>query len=66
VRHSIVFIANTKVESVLEQNININKKKVLCDFTKVIGLCGLVVRVSGYRSRAPGSIPSVTRFSEKS
>jgi hypothetical protein len=28
-------------------------------------LCGLVVRVLGYRSRGPGSIPGVTRFSEK-
>jgi hypothetical protein len=28
-------------------------------------LCGLVHRVPGYRSRGTGSIPSVTRFSEK-
>jgi hypothetical protein len=28
-------------------------------------LCGLVVRVPGYRSRGPISIPSATRFSEK-
>jgi hypothetical protein len=28
-------------------------------------LCGLVVRVPGYRSRCPGSIPGGTRFSEK-
>jgi hypothetical protein len=28
-------------------------------------LCGLVVRVTGYRSRGPGSIPDATRFSEK-
>jgi hypothetical protein len=28
-------------------------------------LCGLVVRVSGYRSRGPSSIPGATRFSEK-
>jgi hypothetical protein len=28
-------------------------------------LYGLVVRVSGYRSRGPGSIPGATRFSEK-
>jgi hypothetical protein len=28
-------------------------------------LCGLVVRVPGYRSRGPGSIPGSTRFSEK-
>jgi hypothetical protein len=28
-------------------------------------LCGLVVRVPGYRSRGPGSIPGTTRFSEK-
>jgi hypothetical protein len=28
-------------------------------------LCGLVVRVSDYRSRGPGLIPGATRFSEK-
>jgi hypothetical protein len=28
-------------------------------------LCGLVVRVPGYRSRGLGSIPGATRFSEK-
>jgi hypothetical protein len=28
-------------------------------------LCGLVVRVTGYRSRGPGSILGATRFSEK-
>jgi hypothetical protein len=28
-------------------------------------LCGLVVRVPGYRSRGPGTISGATRFSEK-
>jgi hypothetical protein len=28
-------------------------------------LCGLVVRVPGYRSRGRGSIPGAARFSEK-
>jgi hypothetical protein len=28
-------------------------------------LCGLVVRVPGYRSRGSGSIPGATRFSEE-
>jgi hypothetical protein len=28
-------------------------------------LCGLVVRVPGYRSRSPGSIPGTTRFPEQ-
>jgi hypothetical protein len=28
-------------------------------------LCGLVVRVPGYSSGRPGSIPDATRFSEK-
>jgi hypothetical protein len=28
-------------------------------------LCGLVVRVTGYRSEGPVSIPGATRFSEK-
>jgi hypothetical protein len=33
--------------------------------TKLVRLCGLVVRVPGYRSRDPGSILSNTRFSKK-
>jgi hypothetical protein len=28
-------------------------------------LCDLVVRVPGYRSRSPGSVPGATRFSER-
>jgi hypothetical protein len=28
-------------------------------------LCGPVIRVPGYRSRGPGSIPGATRFSDK-
>jgi hypothetical protein len=32
---------------------------------KVDRLCDLVVRVTGYRSRDPGSNPGATRFSEK-
>jgi hypothetical protein len=28
-------------------------------------LCGLVIRIPGYRSKGPGSIPGTTRFSEK-
>jgi hypothetical protein len=32
---------------------------------KVDRPCVLVVRVPGYRSRGPGSIPGATRFSEK-
>jgi hypothetical protein len=31
----------------------------------ITSLCGLVVRITGYRSRGPGSTPGTTRFSEK-
>jgi hypothetical protein len=34
-------------------------------FHKWDRLCGLVVRIPGYRSRGPGSIPITTRFSEQ-
>jgi hypothetical protein len=34
-------------------------------WVKADHLCGLVVRVPGYRSRGPRSIPGATRFSEK-
>jgi hypothetical protein len=33
--------------------------------TQIDRLCGLVVRVPGYKSRGPGSIAGATRFSEK-
>jgi hypothetical protein len=33
------------------------------DHIKIDRLCGLMVRVLGYRSGGPGSIPGTTRFS---
>jgi hypothetical protein len=38
---------------------------VFCFEKKVDRLCGLVVRVIGYRSGGPGLIPGATRLSEK-
>jgi hypothetical protein len=35
------------------------------DVVTAYRLCGLVVRVPGYRFRGPDSIPGTTRFSEK-
>jgi hypothetical protein len=41
------------------------RKHILEIFFFVIDrLCGLVVRVPGYRSKGLGSIPGATRFSE--
>jgi hypothetical protein len=34
-------------------------------FPDLYRLCGLVVRVLGYKFGGPGSIPGTTRFSEK-
>jgi hypothetical protein len=63
-----------------ELEINYNKKKFefslhflhykklgyfMNSYLCVDRLCGLVVRVLGYRSGGPGSIPGTTRFSEK-
>jgi hypothetical protein len=39
--------------------------KFVLDIAELYRLCGLVVRVLGYRSGGPGSIPGTTRFSEK-
>jgi hypothetical protein len=40
--------------------------EVRTEFIYVVDrLRGLVVRVSGYRSKDPGSIPGATTFSEK-
>jgi hypothetical protein len=36
-----------------------------CDINIYDRLCGLVVRVPGYRSRGLGSFPCATRFFEK-
>jgi hypothetical protein len=35
--------------------------QILRDYALSFGLCGLVVRVLGYRSEGPGSIPGTTR-----
>jgi hypothetical protein len=47
-----------------------SKVAMIMNYTVIIynlhdRLCGLGVRVPGYRSRGPGSIPGATRFSEK-
>jgi hypothetical protein len=34
-------------------------------YSRDFSLCGVLVRVPGYRSRGPASIPGTTRFSEK-
>jgi hypothetical protein len=39
--------------------------EIYVDVCKIDRLCGIVVRVPGYRSRDPGSIPGTTRFSER-
>jgi hypothetical protein len=44
---------------------NITTRILITYSTKDDRLCGLVVRVLGYRSGGPGSIPGTTRFSEK-
>jgi hypothetical protein len=41
------------------------KNKVIANEDMRDRLCGLVVRVPGYRSKVPLSIPGATRFSEK-
>jgi hypothetical protein len=38
-----------------------NKLVIAFDFLPADRLCGLVVRVRGYRSGGPGSIPGTTR-----
>jgi hypothetical protein len=46
-------------ESVHELLLKIFQYSLACTKDR---LCGLVVRVSGYRFRGPGSIPGATRF----
>jgi hypothetical protein len=40
-------------------------KKIFTPYHLFDHLCSLVVRVPGYRSRGPGSIPGTTRIPEK-
>jgi hypothetical protein len=54
--------------SALQTYENVNAVKFINLATLKLGydhLCGLVVRVSGYKSRGTGSIPGATRFPEK-
>jgi hypothetical protein len=44
---------------------NVQTFVVLIYFIPYDRLCGLLVRVPGYRSRGPGSILGATTFSEK-
>jgi hypothetical protein len=46
---------------------SVERRYRTCVFFSLVswGLCGLLVRVPGYKSRGPGSIPGTTRFSEK-
>jgi hypothetical protein len=43
----------------------LNHSELTAAMLPVEYLYGLVVRVPGYRSRGPGSIPGATRLSEK-
>jgi hypothetical protein len=53
-------------ESITSPNHNYTKLRGLSPRAKYTDrLCGLVVRVSGYRSKGPGSIPGSTSLSEK-
>jgi hypothetical protein len=47
-------------------NVDVTKEEdSYCSSVHKPTLCGLVVRVPGYRSRGPRSIPVATKFSEK-
>jgi hypothetical protein len=59
-------VLRSLVDSV-QQRTNATKDDVECVtvYSAMDHLCGLVVRVPGYRSRGPGSISGATSFSEK-
>jgi hypothetical protein len=50
---------------IVEKQFPIYKSVSLSHYIVYDCLCGIVVRVVGYRFRGPGSIPGATRFSEK-
>jgi hypothetical protein len=57
------------IESHAENKTGIDESKYKCFLFHYVcirdRLCGLVVRVPGYRYRSPGAIPGATRFAEK-
>jgi hypothetical protein len=53
-----VSICNELTTNIFYIELNLNSLLIVtCD-----RLCGLVVRIPGYRSRGPGSIPGATKF----
>jgi hypothetical protein len=70
VNHRVSFIYRTtrrygpQVRSI---QMHFNSCNWICNRMKLVGdrLCGLVVRVLGYRSGGPGSIPGTTRIKKK-
>jgi hypothetical protein len=50
---------------VISNEVETDLISVAIDLIHRIALSGLVIRVPGYKSRGPGSIPSATTFSEK-
>jgi hypothetical protein len=63
-RDDIVRFLGMSLNHPLTSNITSKTCKFVKIITKKDCLCGQVVRVSGYRSRDPGSISVATRFSE--
>jgi hypothetical protein len=63
------FDLKTETKSSL-RDVKFQTKYRMIDMSRIVivikdRLCGLSVRVPGYRSRGSGSIPSATRLSEK-
>jgi hypothetical protein len=65
--HFITFhLVNSFIsETLITNNNNNNNNSISFFHISTDRLYGLVVRVPGYRSRGPGSIPGSTRFSDK-
>jgi hypothetical protein len=55
----IVTVRNIARSNIASKGFIVALNKLSCD-----RLCDIAVRVPGYRSRGPGSIPGATRFSE--
>jgi hypothetical protein len=65
VQFAFVNVYKTKWRHLPEQN-TLQRQAIFMAIATIFGhLCGLVVRVPGYRFGGPGSIPGTTRFSEK-
>jgi hypothetical protein len=57
----VLYVLSSRIEQSMRIPANVFLKKRKAPYKCIDRLCGLVVRVLGYRSGGPGSIPGTTK-----